>query len=398
MNLKELHEKRNAKVTEMEAVIEGAKKETRNMNEGELAKFAELEAEIESIDKMIASLQKLSEIIKSKPGGGDGGADPEDGGEGEGEGETEDEKRAKKDFAAFIRGDEAALGMAETRADAQSTTLNGNIIPQEFSRDIIRKVEELSGVFSSVTKINSTGVYKQIVEKNKITAGWTPELAEVMKSTADFDILEIRHFKLGALVKLSFEIINQAEFDIVSEVTNQMVDAFTLETERAVLMGDGNQKPHGLLGGGTAFTLAAATAITADEIVKIYHTLLSPFTAGAKWIMNRETLLAVRLLKDTVGRYLFAEGDLSTHKYAGYILGKPVVLSEVMPANQILFGDFSKAYKANVNPGMTIQTLNELYATQGARGILGFMWFDGRPVNNQAYITAKAAVSPPGGG
>jgi HK97 family phage major capsid protein len=304
-------------------------------------------------------------------------------------GGAEEEKRAKSDFAAFIRGDEGALGLAETRADAQSTILNGNIIPQEFSRDIIRRVEELSGVFSAVAKVNSTGVYKQIVEKNKITAGWTPELAEVMKSTADFDILEIRHYKLGALVKLSFEIINQAEFDIVSEVTGQMVDAFTLETERALLTGDGNQKPHGLLGGGTPYALAAATAITADEVVKIFHALLTPFMGGAKWVMNREALLAIRLLKDKEGRYLFAEGDLSTHKYAGYVLGKPVVLSELMPKGQLLFGDFGKAYKANVNPGMTIQTLNELYATQGARGILGFMWFDGRPVNHQAYIAAK---------
>jgi len=42
--------------------------------------------------------------------------------------------------------------------------------------------------------------------------------------------------------------------------------------------------------------------------------------------------------------------------------------------------------------------LNELYAPSGARGILGFMWLDGRPVNNEAYIVAKGAKPEGPGG
>ncbi|MCL1806031.1 MAG: phage major capsid protein, partial [Clostridiales bacterium] len=271
---------------------------------------------------------------------------------------------------------------------AQSTTLNENIIPSEFSSDIIRKVVELSGLFNSITRVNAKGVYKQIVEKDKITAGWTKELAEVTKSAADFDILEIKHYKLGALVKLSLEIINQAEFPIINEVTTQMVDAFAYKAEEALLVGTGTEQPLGLMSGGTPFTLASDAAITADELIKIYHALKAPFLAGARWLMNRETLCAVRLLKDANGRYLFNDGEL-TDDFVGYILGKPVLLSELMPGNQILFGDFRRAYKANVNPDMTIQILNEAYATQGAKGVLGFLWFDGRPVNNEAYVVAK---------
>lgn len=371
--LKSLHEQRNDKVSEMEALIDAAKAETRAVNADETAKFTALEGEIKAIDDTIALEERARNIADKKPPA-----------------EKSEEKRAAHNaFDAYLRGYRNDTGV-EKRADAQSTVLNENIIPSEFSTDIIRKVTELSGVFNSVRKVNSKGVFKQIVEQNKITAGWTPELTEVMKSTADFKILEIGHHKLGALVKLSLEIINQAEFDIVGEVTQQMVDAFTLESEKAIIAGTGSDRPLGLFTGGTPVNLAAASAITADELIKIFHALKAPFIPQARWIISRNTLLAVRLLKDANDRYLFHEGTL-TDGFAGYILGKPVVLSEVMPDYQFLFGDFNRAYRANVNPGMTIQALNELYITQGARGLVGFFWFDGRPVDDQAYIVAKGS-------
>ena len=57
----------------------------------------------------------------------------------------------------------------------------------------------------------------------------------------------------------------------------------------------------------------------------------------------------------------------------------------------ILLGDFSRAYKANVNPDMTMQVLNEKYAEYAMKGIVGILWIDGRPVNNEAYVTVKVA-------
>ena len=370
---KELHEQRNDKVTELETLLGGVKSENRAMSEDEIKKFEGLEAEIRAIDATIAAEDKAREIAEKKR--------PE---QRAGDGEAE------KDFAAFLRGQRVTTGVELRAVDGfQSTSLNENIIPAEFSSDIIRKVVELSGIFSSITRVNSKGIYKQIVEKNRISAGWTPELQEVTASTADFTILEIGHYKLGALVKLSLEIINQSEFPIVPEVTTQMVDAFTYKAEEALIKGDGAQKPLGLMSGGTPFELASATAITADELIKIFHQLKAPFMPGARWLINRNTLCSVRLLKDANDRYLFHEGAL-TDGFVGYILGKPVLLSEIMPDNEFLYGDFRRAYKANVHPGMTIQMLNELYAPQGAKGVLGFMWFDGRPVNQEAYITAKA--------
>jgi len=371
---KEMYEKRNNLVDEMEKIAKSVETETRSFSEDETKRFDEIKAEVNSIDATDKKLQESRAITKTEI-------------------EKEDdkmEKRSANDVVAdFIRGKETT----ETRDMA--TTTNGNVIPTELSSDIIKKVTELSGVFNEVRKVSSTGKYQQIVQKNKMTAGWTDELAAVTAADATFDIVEIDHFKLGSLAKLSTELINQANFDITSEVTMQQSDDFALKAETAIIKGTGVKQPTGLTSSGTVYTLASKTAITADEIVKIYFSIKAPYLPNAKWIMSRATLCAVSLLKDTTGKYLFNQ-DV-TGGFEGYILGKPVMISEAMDdfgsvTVPVLFGDFSKAYIANVNPQQTIQILKEVYASQGAIGVLGFMFMDGKPVNSAAYATVKCPV------
>ncbi|MCL2225651.1 MAG: phage major capsid protein [Defluviitaleaceae bacterium] len=382
--LKSLNEQRNEKITEMEGILSAAKAENRPMSDEEQEKFKELESGIEALDATIDAEERARKFDRK----------PEQRAE-------ENNNRGQQDnisvevraaFTKYLRG-QGELP-SETRADAQSTENNANIIPSEFSRDIIKKVVELSGIFSEITRVNSKGTYKQIIANKLVSAGWTKELAEVMKSAATFDIVDIGHKKLGALVLLSKEIINQAEFDIIGEVTTQMIADFALKAEEGVIKGDGDGMPLGLMSGGTALELAAENAITSDELVKIYHALKAPFLPKAKWVVSRKTLERIRLLKDANGQYLFNMGEI-TDGFVGTILGKPVLISECMDDNKILFGDFRRAFKANVNPGMEIQRLNEKYADVGAVGILGHFWFDGRPVNDEAYVRAEYGTTDP---
>ena len=296
---------------------------------------------------------------------------------------------AKDTVARYIRGE-------EVRADEMTVTSTGGIVPSEFSQDIIRQVKELSGIINLVSVVNSKGTYKQIVadSENKISAGWTDEIAEITASDAKFTTIEIGHEKLAALVKLSLEVINQTGFDIVSEVVEQMVEDFALKAETAIISGTGEGQPTGLTSAGTAYTLASSAAITADEIIQIYHTLKSSYQYNAQWLMSNDTLCAIRQLQDGAGRYIFTPTENLTNGFVGTILGKPVLVSEAMDSigsgtAPILFGDFGRAYKINVNPEMTLQVLTERYAEYGVKGIVGIMWLDGKPVDSDAYVTVS---------
>ena len=362
-----LVEQRNLLVEEMESLFNKASEETRGFTEEESKRYETLKSEIANIDKTLKAEEEVRTLEKKE--------------------EKKEEKRSASDiFSDFIKG--------ETRATGEmTTTSNGNIIPTELSNDVIRKVNELSGIFSKVRKINSTGKYQQIVEKDKVAAGWTNELTEVTKASGDYEVVEIGHHKLGALTKVSLELINQANFNITNEIVNQISQSFAEKVEEAIIKGDGNKKPTGLVSGGVNVALAAKTAITADELIDIYHSIKAPYIPNASWIMSRDTLSKIRKLKGADEQYIF-QADM-TKEYVGYILGKPVLISEFMDnlgevsKVPVMFGDFEKAYAVNVNPQQTIQILNEVYATQGAKGVLGFLFIDGKPINSECYAVAK---------
>lgn len=362
-----LLEQRNSLLDEMDNLVKKAKEETRAFSDDESNRFETIKSEISKIDKTLKAEEEARSFEKKE--------------------EKKEEKRSVEDiFSDFIKGETRAAGEMET-------TTNGNIIPTQLSNDIIKKVNELSGIFSKVRKVNSTGKYQQIIEKNKATAGWTDELVEVTKTNGDYEVVEIGHYKLGALTKVSLELVNQANFNVTSEVVNQISQSFAEKVEQAIIKGDGVKKPTGLVGGGVVVNLASKTAITADELIDIFHSLKAPYMANACWLMNRDTLCKVRKLKDLDGQYIF-QSDM-TKEYVGYILGKPVLISEFMDslggtsAAPIMFGDFEKAYIVNANPQQTIQILNEVYATQGAKGVLGFLFLDGKPVNAECYAVVK---------
>lgn len=378
--MKELIERRGAVKRRMAELIGAIKDEKRAFSTEEQAEFEKLEGELSSLNATIEAEKRAQAagLSANDDEGGDDGA--------EGDVET----RAAKDIVSdFIRGN-------ELRAGEMTAAGTGNIVPTEFSQDIIHDTVALSGVLNMVSVVNSKGTYKQIVSNsaNKISAGWTDEIAEITASDAKFTTIEIGHHKLTALSKLSIELINQNEFDIASEVMYQTERDFALKAETAIIKGDGSGKPFGLTTGGTAFTLASKTAVTADEIVKIYHKLKAAYQQEAVWIMSNDTLCAIRLLTDGSGRYIFHQNENLTSGYAGFILGKPVLISDAMDnigseTKPILFGDFGRAYKVNLNPDVSMQVLNEKYADFGMKGILSIMWIDGRPVNSEAYVTVS---------
>lgn len=384
-NLKALIEKRGEISSKLNAILAAAENEVRALSDEEKENFEKLEKELTDIDATLdmerraekAAALKFSEVSENAaPGGG------------------EPEVRASREIVNdYVRG-------KELRAGEMTTTSTGGIIPSDFSKDIISKTTELSGILSRVSVVNSKGAYKQIIADNaeKISAGWTGEIEEITSSSAKFKTVEIGHHKLTALAKVSLELINQNAFDIASEIEGQMYRDFALKAETAVIKGDGVGKPLGLTSSGTPYDLGSGVSVTADDIVKIFHSLKSPYQQNAVWIMSNSTLCAIRLLTDGAGRYIFHRNENLTSGYTGFILGKPVLISEAMdnlePGKKpILFGDFARAYKVNINPEMSMQILNEKYAEQGAKGVISIMWLDGRPVNEEAYVTVSCAAA-----
>lgn len=118
----------------------------------------------------------------------------------------------------------------------------------------------------------------------------------------------------------------------------------TLAEPRTILTfinGTGIQMPTGILDATNGADVGITTAeITYDNVIGLYFSVKPVYRRNAVWMMNDETALALRTLKDSAGNYLWRNSDDA-------ILGKRVIISEYMPnaeskdSKPIAFGDFS---------------------------------------------------------
>lgn len=272
----------------------------------------------------------------------------------------------------------------------------GYLVPDEFERTIVQALIE-ENIFRSIARIihTSGGDRKIPISASKGEAAWIDEEGAYPESDDSFGQVTIGAYKVGTIIKVSEELINDSVFDIESYVAGEFARRIGAKEESAFFTGDGVGKPLGVLadagGAQVGVTTASATAITSDEVIDLYHSLRRPYRKDAVWLINDATIKALRKLKDGNGQYIWqpalTEGAPDT------LLGRPVMTSDSMPdivagAKSIAFGDFSYYWIAD-RQGRSFKRLGELFAPTGQVGFLGTQRVDGRLVLAEAVQVLK---------
>jgi HK97 family phage major capsid protein len=224
------------------------------------------------------------------------------------------------------------------------------------------------------------------------------------ESDDSFTQVTIGAFKLGTMIKVSEELLNDSAFDIESYISAEFARRIGNAEEEAFITGDGEGKPVGILadkksdkdvGAEVGVTAASATAITADELIDLYHSLAVPYRGKAVWLMNDSTIQHIRKLKDENGQYLWQPGLVAGAPDT--ILGRPVKVSRYMPAIEagkktVAFGDFNYYWIAD-RQGRSFRRLDELFATTGQVGFRGSERVDGKLVLTEAIKVLQQATA-----
>ena len=277
----------------------------------------------------------------------------------------------------------------------------GYLVPDEYERTLVEALEE-ENVFRQMAKVikTSSGDRKIPVVASKGTASWIDEEGAFPESDDSFGQVSIGAYKLGTMIKVSEELLNDSVFDLQSYISREFARRIGAKEEEAFFTGDGKGKPLGVLaakGGAEAgVTAASATAVTADELMDLYYALKSPYRKKSVWVLNDSTIKAIRKLKDGNGQYLWQPS--LTAGTPDTILGRPVKTSAYMPAiaagaKSIAFGDFSYYWIAD-RQGRSFKRLNELFAATGQVGFLASQRVDGRLILAEAIkvLQQKAAA------
>ena len=267
----------------------------------------------------------------------------------------------------------------------------GYLVPDEYERTLVEALEE-ENVFRQLAKVirTSSGDRKIPVVATKGTASWIDEEGAYLESDDAFGQVSIGAYKVGTMIKVSEELLNDSVFDLEAYISREFARRIGAKEEEAFFTGDGSGKPLGVLaatgGAETGVTTASATAITADELIDLFYSLKAPYRRNAVWVLNDSTIKAIRKLKDNQGQYLWQPS--LTAGAPDLLLGKPVRTSAYMPAiaadaKTIAFGDFSYYWIAD-RQGRSFKRLNELYAATGQVGFLASQRVDGKLVLPEA--------------
>ena len=252
-------------------------------------------------------------------------------------------------------------------------------------KDSLKKYQELKdkedifkGIVTRVEVLENSKIMARTVEHE---AEWVPELTDIplFDADEDYEKFKVERRKIAAIVRLSNDFIHSPSFDIESNVLGTFAKAMNRAEEMAIINGDGVDMPYGLL----HETLGAevginADALTFDNVISLFLSVKAKYRKNGKWLMNDETALILRTLKDKDGNYLWNHSNDT-------ILGKEVIISEYMPTEgtPVLFGDFSK-YLVIDREHLRLRELKELYAMDDRTGYLGFSFLDGRLTKRDA--------------
>lgn len=391
MTIVELRNKRAQKLAAARALLESNRNEDGFLSEEDDAVYSRMETEITNLGNEIARMERLehmdaqlsmpvSEPITEKPAARE---------------KPEKKGRAsdayKTAFWAHTRRSDHLTPEMKNSLREGSDTEGGYLVPDEFERTLVQGLNE-SAIIRSHAHVftTSSGLHKISVVASHGSAAWIDEEGAYTESDETFGQVQLDAHKVGTIIKVSEELLNDSAFDLESYINAEFVRRIGDKEEEAFLIGNGVSKPTGLLndvgGAQVGVTTASSTAITADELIDLFYSLKAPYRKNAIWILNDSTVKLIRKLKDGMGQYLWQpalrDGEVST------ILGRPYFTSPFAPAVEagnktVLFGDLSY-YWIGDRQGISLKRLNELYAGNGQIGFLASKRLDGKTVLPEA--------------
>lgn len=273
----------------------------------------------------------------------------------------------------------------------------GYLVPEEWDSRLIDVMEE-ENIFRSLgTTITTSGEHKINIAGTKPAAAWIEEGGSLTFGDAKFAQIILDAHKLHVAVKVTEELLYDNVFNLEAYLINQFGKALGNAEEDAFLNGDGAGKPLGIFAktGGGEVSVTSTAKVASDDVLDLVYSLKRPYRKNASFILNDQTLAALRKLKDGQGNYLWQPSY--TAGEPDRLIGYAVRTSPYAPILEagkplIAFGDFSY-YNIGDRGTRSFQELRELFAGNGMVGYVAKERVDGKLVLPEAVkiLDVKAA-------
>ena len=382
-NVKAKTEQMNDLITRAESIVNTAEAEKRELTPDEAQELAEIRDDVKAIKDFLGVAKDLDEASAEARQESACGANDERSISGN---ISDSEALEVRAFENYVRG-----VVTNTRDGELAPANNGAIIPKTIAKKIVELVYDVCPILDKSEKYNVKGKLEIPVypanSATQITVAFASEFTPLSSTTGNFTTIELSGYLAGALTKISESLINNVDFDIVGFIVKRMAYDIARFIEKN-LLGFGGGSVTGL---GDATNVKTVDAITADSLIEAQGMVKDVYQANAIWVMSPATRDSLRQLKNDIGMYLLND-DISA-PFGKTLLGKPVYVTDNMPdvasgVKAIYYGDMT-GLATKFSEEMSIKVLREKYADEHAVGVIGWVEFDAKTVDNQKISVLK---------
>lgn len=281
------------------------------------------------------------------------------------------------------------FGPKEGRAQSASTAgLGGYTVPEGFVYNLEKALKDFNGVraLADVMRTEDGATMPWPTADDTTNTGeLIGENTEVAGQDVTFGVVNFGAYKFSSkMVVLPSELLDDdSAFELSTELSAILGERLGRVGEVYNTTGSGTSQPQGVVTAATlGKTAASATAITADEIIDLLHSIDPAYRRDPSFgVMMHDAVLAyVRKLKDGQGQYLFqaaTDGGSDRVHGAKVAINQNMASSVATAAKTILAGAFKK-FKIRDVKSVRIKRLDERYADKDQVAFIGFARSDSR--------------------
>ena len=235
--------------------------------------------------------------------------------------------------------------------DASTENAGSSMIRQNLSSKIVSdaKINSPLRQLANIQNIAGSAI-DFVIEEGNFSSGWVSELsARQDTNNSKLKQKRIVVHELYAQPKATAKLIEDSEINFEKWLINQISSSFIRKENESFLLGDGQDKPHGILCNNDIEKISAETkgAISINDILNLINSLDDEYSGNSAFVMNKSTLSAIQNYQDHSGRFIWQPATSNNLKAS--LFGMPVYTCSFMPhlasgSLPIVFGDFNAGY------------------------------------------------------
>lgn len=248
---------------------------------------------------------------------------------------------------------------------------SGFLVPQQanFTIRCLADPSNLSGLINSLA-ISGPSL-RIMIDNAALGLGYWACETSCFANDAAPDLLagvgsvEIKPEPIRMVICSTRDLLEDSSVNVESWIQQRIDDGMRATINNALIVGDGNGKPTGLLNPKSGIPICETAASTPEgqftwmDLVSLKYEIPVDWHNGASFIMNQRVFASLLNMNDASGRPIMQQMPQGAPVYT--ICGSPVVIASQMPdcvpgATPIAFGNWKKAYLAVWRKGVTIQT------------------------------------------